>query len=171
MRNVLVFTLLVLLASGLAAADSTIAALPAGKVKADVMQPAPSARATELTEKVKAALQSNAELSQSDAQRTNAEERVAFDERFGITRDESMELQRLTGDVHLAKAAEAEIEFVRSADGRVMVRADSSLSELTGIVMDPQNDFVDTPFGRATEHADVIAGEDQRTLGSWSGDQ
>lgn len=160
--------LALLIASPLAA-ESYVTSLPKGRVKADVMQPATSPRAAELSAKLQSAIQGNREAWVADAQKTPADERVAWDDRLGVTREEYAELQRELGDVRLTKASEADLEFVHAADGRVIMRA--SLPELAGIVFDGNNDVVDTPFGRATERSEVVGSGEQRATGSWSGVQ
>jgi len=158
--------LALLIASPLAA-ESYVTSLPNGRVKADVMQPATSPRAAELSAKLQSAILEDREARPADARKAQAEERVTWNERLGVTRDEYAELQREMGDVRLAKASEADLEFVHASDGRVMLRA--SLPELSGIVFDGNNDFVETPFGRATERSEVVASGEQRATGSWSG--
>lgn len=155
MRTALL-SLFLLAASPLIAGEWYVSALPAGKIKVDVMRPAASPRAAELTAKMEAAIRGNRETRTADVH--------AAHERFGLTGAEYAELQRLNGAAMLAKAGEVELEFVHSADGRVMLRADSSLPELSGIVFDVANDAIDTPFGRATERSEV-------TQDAWSGVQ
>jgi hypothetical protein len=169
MRTALLsFVLLAL--NALTASASDISSLPAGRIKVDVMNAVTAPRAAELTAKLQNAIQTDREQWLSDVQKKQSEERLVWDERLGLTGAEHDELQRLGGAVTLVKGAEAEIEFVRTADGRVVLRPDASLPELAGIVIDVDNDFVETPFGRTTERADVIAKEDPR-VGSWNGVQ
>jgi hypothetical protein len=135
------------------------------------MKTATAPRAAELSAKLQAAVQDDREQWLEEVKKPQTEERLAWNERLGLTREEHAELQRLGSDVTLVKEAEAEIEFVRTSDGRIVLQPDSSLSELAGIVIDVENDAVDTPFGRTTERSDVIAQEDPRVGGSWNGVQ
>jgi hypothetical protein len=168
MRTTLL-ALVLFTAHTLAAGQSSVAALSTGKIKADVMQPATSPRAAELSAKLQSAIRTDREAWASDVRKPQEEDRLAWNERLGLTRDEHAELQRELGQMQLAKASEAVIEFVRAADGRVMLSA--SLPELSGIVFDVDNDAVDTPFGRATQRTDVIGSDAQSGAGRWNGAQ
>lgn len=170
MRNALL-CLALLAAQPLAASAWYVSSLPAGKIKVDVMEAVSSPRATELTAKLQSTVQADREQWLADVRKDQPEERLEWNERFGLTREERDELHRLGSEVTFVKTGEAEIEFVRASDGRVMLQPDSSLSELSGIVIDVENDFVDTPFGRATEHSDVTAGQEQSGGGTWNGVQ
>jgi hypothetical protein len=160
------FLAALLLSTGLHAASSDLSALPAGKMKVDVMSVATSERTSELNAKLRTAIESDREQWIADLQdKSQNGERLQWDERLGLTKEEHAELQRGAGGAtRYIKSGEADLEFVRSQDGRVMLRS-NSLPELAGIVIDPQNDVVATPFGTTTERSVIIGGGDQR----WSG--
>lgn len=170
MRNTLL-SLALIVASPLAASSSYVSALPSGKIKVDVMEAVSSPRANELTAKLQSAAQNDREQWIADVRQSQTDERLGWNERLGLTREERDELHKLASKVAYVKSGEAELELVRSKDGRVMLVADSSLSELNGIVIDVENDAVDTPFGRTTERSTVIASDDLRDVGSWNGEQ
>jgi hypothetical protein len=161
--------LALLAAQPLAADQSYLSALPAGRVKVDVMKAVTVPRAAELTAKLQAAVQRDQEQWLSDVRQANAGERLAWDERLGLTREERDELQRVSGEVTFVKDAEAEVTFVQLPDGRVALQPDSSLPELVGVVLDVTHDAVDTPFGRTAERSDVTSSADPRAEGAWSG--
>jgi hypothetical protein len=163
------FALLVV--NAFAARASDLSSLPVGKIKVDVMEAVTAPRAAELSAKLQAAAQGDREQWLEDVKKAPADERLRWNERLGLTREEHAELQRRGSEVTLVKAAEAEIEFVRTSDGRIVLQPDSSLPELAGIVIDVDDDVVHTPFGRTTERSDVIGGEEQRLGGSWNGVQ
>lgn len=155
----------------LAAGSSYVSALPAGKIKVDVLQAVSSPRATELSAKLQSAVQDDREQWIANARESQPEERLAWNERLGLTKAERDELHRLGDKVAYVKAGEAEIQLVHSKDGRVMIVADASLSELNGIVIDTENDVVDTPFGRTTERKMVVANNDLTDVGTFNGEQ
>jgi hypothetical protein len=158
-------------ATSVAASESYVSALPVGRIKVDVMKTVTVLRAAELTAKLQAAVQADSEQWLADAQSAKSDERLAWNERLGLTREENEELQLTAGEVTLVKTAEAEIEFVRTADGRLILQPDSSLPELAGVVIDLNHDAIDTPFGRITERADITSGDDRRAPNAWSGVQ
>jgi hypothetical protein len=166
MRTTLLLSLVLLVALPLAASGSYFSALPIGTVKVDVMTPVTSPRAAELTAKLQAAVQGNDEQWRSDLQSG-----LEWNERLGLTKEEHAELARVRGDVVLVKTGEAMIDFARAADGSVILRPDGSLPELAGVVLDLNHDTVQTPFGRATERAEVTSGEDRYAPGAWAGEQ
>ncbi|HEX7828332.1 MAG TPA: hypothetical protein VF787_01690 [Thermoanaerobaculia bacterium] len=151
-------------ATSVAASESYVSSLPVGRVKVDVMKTVTAPRAAELTAKLQAAVQADGEQWREEAQSAKADERLSWNERLGLTREENEELQRSAAEVTLVKMAEAEVEFVRTADGRLVLQPDSSLPELAGVVIDLNHDAIDTPFGRTTERADIVAS-------AWSGVQ
>ncbi|HEX7807656.1 MAG TPA: hypothetical protein VF608_02995 [Thermoanaerobaculia bacterium] len=151
-------------ATSVAASESYVSSLPVGRVKVDVMRTVTAPRAAELTAKLQAAVQADGEQWREEAQSAKADERLSWNERLGLTREENEELQRSAAEVTLVKMAEAEVEFVRTADGRLVLQPDSSLPELAGVVIDLNHDAIDTPFGRTTERADIVAS-------AWSGVQ
>ena len=155
----------------LAASASDISDLPAGRIKVEVMKAVTAPRAAELSAKLQAAAQADREQWLEDVKKASDGERLGWNERLGLTREEHAELQRLGSEVTLVKDLEAELEFVRTSDGRIVLQPDASLPELAGIVIDVENDAVETPFGRLTERSDVIAREDARVGGSWIGVQ
>ena len=160
------------LASPLAAASSSyVSALPSGRIKVEVMQAVTAPRAAELTAKLQSAVQGDREQWIADLRQPQTDERLGWNERLGLTREERDELHTLGDKVAYVKTGEAELELVRSKDGRVMLLPDSSLPELNGIVIDTENDAADTPFGRTTERTTVIASDDLRDVGSWNGEQ
>ncbi len=148
-----------------AASASPVSALPEGRVKVDVMKAVTSPRAAELTEKLRSNAQLDREQWIADVRQPQTDERLGWNERLGLTREEHAELQRLGHTTALEKTAEAEVSFVRSPDGRIVLQPDASLPELTGIVIDVDHDVIQTPFGTTTERATVMASE----LDSWSG--
>jgi hypothetical protein len=155
----------ILIAIPLRAGRSDVAALPAGKLEVDVMTAAASPRATELSEKLRSTAQGDRDRWLADLRESQNGERLQWNERLGLTKEEHAELQRELGAMQFVKSGEAELEFVRASDGRILLRGDASLSELNGIVIDAENDAVQTPFGRTTERNVIIGGGDQR----WSG--
>lgn len=162
MRTALLLSLTLLAALPLSA--SGFSTLPMGTVKVDVMTAVTSPRAAELTRKLQSAVQNNEEQWRADLQSGNAEERLEWNERLGLTKEEHAELAKLRGEMVLVKTGEAMIDFSRAADGSVVLRPDASLPELAGIVLDLNHDAVQTPFGRATERTDVTTTE-------WRGEQ
>jgi hypothetical protein len=171
MMRTTLLSLALLVATPLAAGSSYVSALPAGKIKVDVMQAVSSPRATELTAKLQSAMQYDREQWIADVRDKQPEERLAWNERLGLTKEERDELHRLGDKVAYVKSGEAEIELVHSKDGRVMLVADSSLPELNGIIIDAENDVVETPFGRTTERTTVVASDDLKDVGSFNGEQ
>ena len=161
-----VFLATLLLATSLHAASSDLSALPAGKLEVDVMSIAASERTSELNGKLRTAIESDREQWIADLQDPSQDgDRLQWNERLGLTKEEHAELQRGAVDaIRYVKSGRADLEFVRSQDGRVMLRS-NSLPALAGIVIDPQNDVVATPFGNTTERTVIIGGGDQR----WSG--
>ena len=160
-----------LAATPVVAGSSYGSALPAGKIKVDVMQAVSSPRATELTAKLQSAVQHDREQWIANARgESQPEERLAWNENLGLTKAERDELHRLGSTVSYVKAGEAEIQLVHSKDGRVMIVADA-LPELNGIVIDTENDVVDTPFGRTTARNMVVANNDLTDLGTFNGEQ
>lgn len=150
MRNALL-SLALLAATPLAASGSYVSALPIGRVKVDVMK---SVTNTDVRAEVPNHKQSSADPM------ARAEERIA--EEHQNAHMQHNQPPRSSG-VTLVKTGEATIDFVRTADGRILLQPDGSLPELAGIVID--YDGADTPFGRAAEHADVAASD------AWSGEQ
>ncbi|HYC92815.1 MAG TPA: hypothetical protein VEO54_26635 [Thermoanaerobaculia bacterium] len=171
MMRTMLLSLALLVPTPLLAGSSYVSALPAGKIKVDVMQAVSSPRATELTSKLQSAVQYDREQWIADTREKQPEERLAWNERLGLTKEERDELHRLGGKVAYVKSGEAEIELVHSKDGRVMLVADSSLAELNGIIIDVENDVVETPFGRTTERTTVVASDDLKEVGSFNGEQ
>ena len=169
MRTLL--AILFLITSTASAETTFTSSLPSGKVKVDVMQLMGSPRLNELTTKLQTAVQQNKDWWMAHVQKAKPGEALPWDARLGLTRSEYEEFLKSSRDVQLGKAREAEIEFARSPDGRITVRADSSLPELEGIVINVKNDFVETPFGRTNTRSDITASEEQRTTGPWTGVQ
>lgn len=170
MRNLL-FSLLLLPALSLAAESPYLTALPAGKIKVEVMQPAVSQRGAELTARLIASVEKNREWWMAHVEKAPPGEPLPWDERMGLTRAEYDELQKAASEARLEKTSEAELEFDRSAAGKIVIRPDASLPELDGIVIELKNDVVDTPFGRAAGSSAVTANDGQKATGPWNGVQ
>ncbi len=135
------------------------------------MQPMASPRAAELTAKLQASASANREWWASHVKKAEPGKPLPWDERLGLTLEEYDELQRVFRETRLTKMGEAELEFVKSDDGRIALHGGASLPELDGIVIDTKNDFVDTPFGRAAARSLITANDEQRATGPWNGIQ
>lgn len=155
----------------IAADNPYLAALPAGKIKVEVMQPAVSQRGVELTSRLIASVEKNREWWMAHVGKAQPGQPLPWDERMGLTKAEYDELQREAQGVRMEKTAEGELEFDRSVEGRIALKAGSSLPDLDGIVIDLKNDAVETPFGRAAARSAVTASEEQKATGPWNGVQ
>jgi hypothetical protein len=164
-----VLLLALVAAHTVAAGSSYVSALPAGKVKVDVMKAVAAPRAAELTEKLRSAIERDREQWRSDAEKIEAAERRVMEKPEGLTREEHAELQRLRSETTLVKTGEAYVNFVRMPDGRLALQPDASLPDLAGVIIDPIHDAVDTPFGRATQPSEITSGSDSRGTGAWTG--
>jgi hypothetical protein len=174
MRTALL-TLALLTATPLAASTSYLGALPAGKIKVDVMKAVTAPQPTELTAKLQSLIGGRDQW-QSNLQSADGEQREPWEQRLAMTdprnlaREEQAELRR-PNELLFEKTGEAVIEIVPTPDGRLMLQADGSLPELSGIILDVINDTVETPFGRTTETAEVTSNADRFAPGAWSGMQ
>jgi hypothetical protein len=177
MRTALL-TLALLASTPLAASSSYLAALPAGRIKVDVMKTVTAPQPAALTaEKLHSLISGDGGQWQVSAQSDEAvqlepwEQRLAMTDPRNIARQEQQELRQSAGEATLEKTGEAVIEVVPTADGRLMLQADASLPELSGIILDVVNDTVETPFGRTTDVAEVSTNPDRFAPGAWSGTQ
>ncbi|HEX6096761.1 MAG TPA: hypothetical protein VF432_10595 [Thermoanaerobaculia bacterium] len=179
MRTALL-ALALLASTPLAASSSHLAGLPAGRIKVDVMKTVTAPQPTELTaEKLHSLISGERGGWQVSAQSGEAVQLEAWEQRLAMTvpprsssgSSGSSELLGRASEMVFEKTGEAVIELVPTADGRMMLQADASLPELSGIVLDVVNDTVETPFGRTTEVAEVSTNPDRFAPGAWSGTQ
>lgn len=174
MRTTLL-ALALLATTPMAASSSYLAALPVGRMTVDVMKTVTAPSSADLMAKQHAALTTRPDRWQVNSQGV-AEEREAWEQRLAMTDprnftpEEQSDLRR-PHDLLLEKTGEAVIELVPTPDGRMMLQADASLPELSGIILDVVNDTVETPFGRTNGTAEVASGADRFAPGAWSGTQ
>lgn len=163
--------LLALLAANTVTAESYVSALPAGRVKVDVMKAVTTPRASQLAAKLERAPELDGSAWQTESERIDAAANRVAQSRPTAPSQERVELNRLRTEVELVKIGQATIEFVRMADGRILLKPDASLPELDGVVIDVNHDAIDTPYGRTSARADVTSSEDPRAESAWSGTQ
>jgi hypothetical protein len=175
MRTALLSLALLTATPLVASTSSSLGALPAGRIKVDVVKTVAAPRANELSAKLQSLITTEPARMQVSAQgvaeeREPWEQRLAMSDPRSFTREEQADAQH-PNDLALEKTGEAVIEIVRTADGRMMLQSDGSMPELSGIILDVANDTVETPFGRTNETAEVVSNADRFAPGAWSGTQ
>lgn len=150
----------------LAASGSYLSGLPAGRMKVDVMKTVTAAPATDALTNLQSVLGDRSETQEPWEQRL-----AMTDPRNAPRREERTELRGAATGISMEKTGEATIELVPTPDGRMMLQADASLPELSGIILDVVNDRVETPFGQTTEVSEVSSNADRFAEGAWSGRQ
>lgn len=169
----LVFSAFVVLAPASAAGqafplDSVRALLPAGTLRVDAMDLAPSPRMTELSQKFQAAVQQNAEWFQQHVRSAPPGEPLPYDARLGLTRAEYDEFLRLAGSMELRKVAEAPL-VVRAEGSRLVLDGGRGMPDLTGVAIDLAADQLVTPLATVTGSREVHNDGEQAAMGAWDG--
>lgn len=148
--------------------DSVRALLPAGTLRMDAMDLAPSPRMAELAARLQAAIQRNPEWFQEQVRRARPGEPLPYDERLGLTRAEYDEYQRLAAGMGLRKVAEAPLT-VRAEGSRLVFDGGAGLADLTGVAIDLQADRLLTPLGDAGGSREVHNDGEGAAMGAWDG--
>jgi hypothetical protein len=143
--------------------------LPNGKVKADVMILVAPPRASELGAKMLAAVQKNQQWFLAYVRSATPGEPLPYDPRLGMTSQEYAEYLRLLSQTTLRKSGETELVFKRTPNGRITIAPSAGLADMAGIVIDTRLDTVETPYGRAEHHSEIVASKDQQATGPWNG--
>jgi hypothetical protein len=164
MRTALL-ALALLASTPLAASGSYLGGLPAGRMKVDVMKSVTAAPSADALTKLQSLIGDRNETQEP------WEQRLTMTDPRNAPREERSELRSAATGTILEKTGEAVIELVPTPDGRMMLQADASLPELSGIIIDVVNDRVETPFGVTTEVAEVSSHADRFAPGAWSGMQ
>ena len=158
-----------------ASTSSSLAALPTGRFKVDVVKTVTAprdngrmAKTLALVTKEHARFEVNAEGVAEERQPW--EQRLAMSDPRNFAREEQAEAQK-PAELLFEKTGEAVIDIVPTADGHVLLQADASLPELSGIILDVAHDSVETPFGRTSATAEVASNADRFARDAWSGTQ
>ncbi|OWY66977.1 hypothetical protein B7486_34115 [cyanobacterium TDX16] len=135
------------------------------------MQIVPPIRLVELSQKFKIALQkkSDSKWLSSLIKNTPAGQPLPYDPRLGVSKTEYQEFLSLSQKL-IAKKIGTSILQVKREGNNYVFSGNNSLSNLTGIKLDPERNLLETPYGTTTKLLVVVAhAERQRLTGAWSG--
>jgi hypothetical protein len=144
------------------------ALLPADGADVDVMRLTASPREQELAAKLQRAVAQDPVWWKGHVAKAKIGEPLAYDARLGLTREEYAEYQTLTMGLARQKVIKA---TVTRTGGRVTLRFGDQLPDMPELVLDAAAGSVATPMGVAAERSTIVATEDQKVTGPWSGVQ
>lgn len=125
-------------------------------------------RFAELSRKLQAGMKENPGALLVEVLKAKPGEPIAYDPRFGLTKEEFDEYLRLANELKLVKVASVTLK-VQRANGEVHVDGGELLPALKEIRFKPDEKQVRTPFGDCTKPMEVRASDGQTATGRWNG--
>ncbi|MCA9757557.1 MAG: hypothetical protein KDA27_17260 [Candidatus Eisenbacteria bacterium] len=98
-------------------------------------------------------------------------EPIAYDARLGLTKAEYDSMLAHVGGMHLTKIADASLRVERLKDGVFRLHGSAAAAAADGIVVDLNENRVQTPYGIAAAQTRIEASDRQSMTGPWNGMQ
>ncbi len=124
----------------------------------------------ELTARLQAAVQTDPEWWQEHVQKAEPGQPLPYDERMGMSEDEYELFLELAPQMTMIEIGTSQLQF-EAVEGGMRIVSASDAPDLVGIVIRWVDDYVETPFGTATERSEIHQTNTDAPTGEWHGFQ